>query len=82
MNESIIQTLIELRHIWYHDHCSGEPVPGPDYPLSEETYPSIQPDLLLFQLNAVPSSSTVGLQSEKNQRQPLHSSSQGSRRPQ
>ena len=44
MSESVFQTLLELQQAQCHDHCPGEPIPQPHYPLSEEPFPDIQPE--------------------------------------
>jgi len=38
MTESIVQTLLEIQQAQYHDHCPGEPVLVPDYPLVKNLF--------------------------------------------
>ena len=39
--------------LWCHNHCFGEPVLLPDYPLIEDPLPDIQPELPLLHLHDI-----------------------------
>jgi len=41
----------------YGDSTNGQPIPVPDHSFEEEIFPNIQPEPLLVQLEATPSSS-------------------------
>ena len=53
MTKSIVQTLLELRQAWCHDHFPGEPFPVTDHPLSKEPFPNVQSELHLTPSHAI-----------------------------
>lgn len=53
--ESAVKTLPEICQAGCCDHCPGEPIPVPDDPPGEETFPNIQPKRPLTEFHAVPS---------------------------
>lgn len=53
MSESIVQALLEIQQAWCRDHDPGESIPVPDHPLGGKPSPDTQPELPLWQLQAV-----------------------------
>lgn len=55
--------LLEFQQSWYHNPEKNVPVP--DYTVSEESFPNIQPELLPIQLHFVPLDTIMGQQGEE-----------------